>query len=74
MHGIERTRKLEGNPGPDDGVSRIQVRYSDGRVVNFLPDARRDNFSEDDIHELKEVFDKASAAAEWSEVGNLGNL
>ena len=71
MHGIERTRRLEGNTGPDDGVTRIQVRYSDGRVVNFLSDSRRDNFSEDDILELKEVFDKASAAAEWSEIGIL---
>ena len=71
MHGIERTRKLQGNSEPDNGVSRIQVRYSDGRVVNFLPDASRGNFSEDDILELKTVLDKASSTSEWSEIGTL---
>ncbi len=71
MHGIERTRKLDDNSGLDNGVSRIQIRYSDGRVVNFLPDASRGTFSEDDILELKTVIDKASAAAEWSEIGTL---
>ncbi len=50
------------------GVTRIVVRYSDGRVMNFVPDAGREAFSEDDILELKKVLDRASATAEWSNI------
>ena len=42
------------------GVTRIVVRYSDGRVMNFVPDAGRDTFSEDDILELKKVLERIS--------------
>ncbi len=68
MHGIERTRKMQGSPQPDNGIARIVVRYSNGRVLNFEPDAGRDVFSEDDILELKKVFDIASSTSEWAEV------
>jgi hypothetical protein len=44
------------------------VRYSDGRVLNFVPDARRVAFSEDDLLELKKVLSRASSAAEWAEL------
>jgi hypothetical protein len=44
------------------------VRYSDGRVLNFVADARRETFSEDDILELKKVLSKASSVAEWASV------
>jgi hypothetical protein len=44
------------------------VRYSDGRVLNFDPDAGRETFSEDDILEFKEILDQASAKAEWVEI------
>lgn len=69
MHGIQRERKWDTGPeGSDDGVARILVRYGDGRVLEFVPDARRDTFSEDDILELKKVFDRASSTAEWAEL------
>ena len=68
MHGIERTRNTQGSSESGGGVVRIVVRYSDGRTLNFVPDAQREVFSEDDILELKKVFDNASAVAEWAEV------
>lgn len=68
MHGIERTRKMQGPPEPDNGVARIVVNYTGGRVLNFIPDAGSDVFSEDDILELKKVFDTASSIFEWAEV------
>ena len=69
MQGIIREKKRpEANAPSAAGVSRIVVRYTDGRVVNFVPDVRRKAFSEDDILELKKILDRASAAAEWSDV------
>ena len=68
MHGIQRTRKA---PGPVDqglGVTRIVFRYSDGREMNFVPDAGRAAFSEDDILELKNVLDRMSSTAEWADI------
>ena len=68
MHGIERTRKMQGPVEREGGIRRIVVRYSDGRVLNFDPDAGRETYSEDDILEFKEILDKASAKAEWAEI------
>jgi hypothetical protein len=68
MHGIQRERRWDQGPGNDDGVARILVRYGDGRLLEFIPDARRPTFSEDDILELKKAFDKASSNAEWAEL------
>src|SRR5918998_965439 len=49
MHGIQRERRHT-NPGAEEsGVSRVVVRYADGRVMNFVPDARRASFHEDDV-------------------------
>ena len=48
------------------GVTRIVIRYSDGRVMNFVADAGREAFSEDDILELKKVVDRMSSTAEWA--------
>ncbi len=50
------------------GVTRVVVRYSDGRVMNFVPDARRDAFSEDDMLELKKVIGRIASTAEWAEI------
>ncbi len=54
--------------GTQGGITKVMVRYSDGRVLNFVPDARREAFSEDDILELKKVFDRASSTAEWADI------
>jgi hypothetical protein len=50
------------------GVTRVVVRYSDGRVINFVPDAGRDTFSEDDMLELKKILEQTSSKAEWAEI------
>ena len=69
MHSIQRTREMKDPSGAQGGITRVIVRYSDGRALNFLPDARREAFSEDDMLELKKVLDRASSAAEWAEIG-----
>ena len=68
MHGIQRTRKAHGPIEGGVGVTRVVVRYSDGRVMNFVPDAGRKGFSEDDMLELKKVIASASSAAEWADI------
>ena len=68
MHGIQRTRKAHGPLDQGLGVTRIVVRYSDGRVMNFVPDAGRSAFSEDDMLVLKEVLDRASSTSEWADI------
>ena len=68
MHGIQRTGGTDDSPEVRGGITKIMVRYSDGRVLNFVPDARREAFSEDDMLELKKVLDKASSAAEWANI------
>ena len=74
MHGIERTREMKDPSGAQGGITRVIVRYSDGRALNFVPDARREAFSEDDMLELKKVLSKASSAAEWAEIGTRQDL
>lgn len=54
--------------GSQGGISRVIVRYSDGRVLNFVADARRPTFSEDDMLELKKIITRASSAAEWADI------
>jgi hypothetical protein len=68
VHGIERDRGMSRPPGSQGGISRVIVRYSDGRVLNFVADARRPIFSEDDLLELKKVISRASSAAEWADI------
>jgi hypothetical protein len=68
LHGIERTRKATGPMEHGVGVTRVVVRYSDGRVMNFVPDAGRDAFSEDDILELRNVIERIASTAEWAEI------
>jgi len=74
VHGIERTREMKDPSGAQGGITRVIVRYSDGRALNFVPDARREAFSEDDMLELKKVLSKASSAAEWAEIGTREDL
>ena len=68
MHGIERHSEKSDPAGSQGGIVRVMVRYSDGRVLNFVADARREAFSEDDMLELKKVLGKASSAAEWADI------
>ncbi len=70
MHGIQRTREMKDPSGAQGGITRVIVRYSDGRTLDFVPDARREAFSEDDMLELKKVLSKASSTAEWAEIGS----
>ncbi len=71
MHGIIRERNYHGGSGTSDvDIARIVVRYSDGRRLTFVPEAGRENFSEDDMLELAKVFIRASSAAEWAEAGD----
>lgn len=74
MHGIERTRKLQGSLEGNGKVTRIAVRYSDGRTVTFIPEGARKFFTVDDISELQKVLETASATAEWAEVTERGTM
>jgi hypothetical protein len=49
-------------------MPKITVRYSDGRTLIFVPEARRRFFDEDDALKLAEILVKASEIAEWSGV------
>ena len=68
MHGIQREKKRQGPSDEEVGITRIVVRYADGRVMNFVPDAGRATFSEDDVLELQKLVDHASSTAEWSDI------
>lgn len=69
MHGIVRTRNLkEGTDPRYTNIRRIEVRYSDGRVVRFVAEGGREFFSSDDSGQLVEVLTKASSIAEWAQL------
>ena len=68
MHSIQRTRKARGPAEHGVGVTQIVVCYSDGRMMNFVPDGGRRAFSEDDMLELKKILDHTSSTAEWSDI------
>ena len=71
MHGIYRKRNLnENSQSSYEDINRVVVRYADGRTLNFIPEAGRENLSEDDMLELKKILTRASSTAEWAEVGN----
>ena len=70
MHGIYRKRDLnENSQSSYEDINRVVVRYADGRTLNFIPEAGRENFSEDDMLELKKILTRASSTAEWAELG-----
>jgi hypothetical protein len=76
MHGIIRTRMVEGGvEAPVEPkythIRRVMVRYTDGRTLVFVPEAGREEFSEDDMLELAKVLGRASSIAEWSEVEEI---
>lgn len=68
MHGIERSQNTQGSVNSNAGVRHVEVRYGNGRVVTFLPDAGQEFFSQDDMLELQKVLVRASSAAEWAEI------
>ena len=68
MHGIQREQRHQ-HPGQTGaGVSQIVVRYADGRVMKFVPDAGRRAFHEDDVLELKKIISSAASTAEWADI------
>ena len=70
MHGIYRKRDLnDSSQSSHEDINRVVVRYADGRTLNFVPEAGRENFSEDDMLELKKILTRASSTAEWAELG-----
>jgi hypothetical protein len=68
LHSIERHRDMSRPAGSQGGIVKVIVRYSDGRVLNFVADARRPAFSEDDTLELKKVISQAASTAEWADI------
>ena len=68
MHGIQRENRHSSQNLKGVGVSRILVRYADGRILKFVPDAGRRSFHEDDVLELKKILTRAAATAEWSDI------
>lgn len=68
MHGIERSRRLQGPPPPESTIRRIVIRYTDGREDVYLPEGGRDGFSGDDAQQMAEILDKASGRSEWAEI------
>ena len=74
MHGIIRQRDIQSNNSSILRLTEVKVRYGDGRDLTFVPEAGRDNFSEDDLHELVKVLQRASSVAEWAEVSANPNI
>ena len=74
MHGIIRQRQIDSQNSSVFRLSEIMVRYGDGRTLHFVPEAGRETFSEDDLHELVKVLQKASGVAEWQEVSDNPNI
>ena len=69
MHGIIRTRNLKEGTNPNfNNIRRIEVRYSDGRVVRFVAEAGREFFSKDDSAQLVKLLTKSSSISEWANV------
>ena len=69
MHGILRTQNLKEGTDPNyTNIRRIEVRYSDGRIVRFVAEAGREFFSKDDSTQLVEVLTKSSSIREWADV------
>ena len=54
--------------GSQGGITKVVVRYSDARFLNFVADARRPAYSEDDLLELKKVISRAASTAEWADI------
>ncbi len=70
MHGIEVNKEPPGDWGYPRRTSamwiaRISVRYEDGRVLNFIPEAGEEVFSQDETRRLVKVMRDSAATLEW---------
>lgn len=74
MHGIIRQRDIQSGNSSIFRLTEVKVHYGDGRTLTFVPEAGRENFSEDDLHELVKVLQRASSVAEWVEVSENPNI
>ena len=72
MHGITvRRRPTDGLGNPSASgvlIRRISVRYKDGMLMTFIPEAREEFFSQDDTGRLVGDLRKSSAALEWGQL------
>jgi hypothetical protein len=71
MHGIISQKNYHGDQANYTELCRVVVHYADGRTVTFVPEAGREGFSEDDVHQLVKVLAQASSAAEWAEARDI---
>jgi hypothetical protein len=69
VHGITvRRRPTEGLGDPRASkvlISRICIRYDDGRRVCFIPEAGEEFFSQDDVHRVVGMLHNGSDALQW---------
>ncbi|MCA1728052.1 MAG: hypothetical protein LC751_01165 [Actinobacteria bacterium] len=72
MHGIVRVQNFKQNSSETSkaDIARVIFRYSDGRILTFVPEAGREDYSEDDMRELVKVLERVSSTAEWAEAGS----
>ncbi len=69
MHGIIRKRNLkEGTEVKSTNIRRIEVRYTGGATMTFVPEAGREVFGNDDKTQMSQLLDKTSEVIEWAEV------
>ncbi len=72
MHGIEvRRRQTDGlgdSKASEVWIRRVSVRYEDGRVTTFVPEAGEEYFSQDDAGRLVGILRKSSAGLEWGQM------
>lgn len=74
MHGIIRQRQINDEDSSVFRLNEVVVQYADGRTLTFVPEAGRETFSEDDLHEFVKVLQRASSVAEWAEVSENPNI
>jgi hypothetical protein len=72
VHGIVRVQNFKQNSSETStaDIARVIFRYSDGRTLTVVPEAGREDYSEDDMMELVKVLERASSTAEWAEAGS----
>jgi hypothetical protein len=68
-HGVEVSRRAADDSwNPVAGemqIRRISIRYEDGRRVCFIPEAKEEIFSRDDVHRVVGMLHTGSEDLEW---------